>query len=66
MYHPDNGPKSYKPQTRENDTAWQFTKILASIPLSTRELRNRLLKKLDFVIFFFFFFLSFFFLILNS
>ena len=26
---------------RENDTAYQFTKTLANIPLSMRELRNR-------------------------
>ena len=29
----------------------QFTKVLANIPLSTRELRNRQPKKSDFVIF---------------
>ena len=43
---------------RENDTAQRFTKTLANIPLSTRELRNRPPKKSDFVIFFLSFFLS--------
>ena len=56
MYHPNIGQRTYKPQNqahRENDIAWQFTKILANVPLSMRELKNRSLKKSDFVIFFF-------------
>jgi len=36
---------------RENDTAWQFIRILANVPLSTQELRSRPPKKSDFVIF---------------
>jgi len=56
MYHPDNGQRSYvqtpNQACRENDTAWQFTKILTNVPLSTRELRNRRLKKSDFIIIF--------------
>jgi len=38
-------------------------KILANIPVSTQELRNRVLKKVDFITSFL---LSFFFLIQNS
>ena len=53
MYHLDNGQKLQTPSQacRENDTAWQFIKILANVPLSTRELRSRPPKKVDFVIF---------------
>ena len=40
-----------KPSCRDkNNTAWQFTKTLANVPLSTWELRNRPPKKLDFII----------------
>ena len=52
MYHP--WPKKLQTPNQAcggNDTAWQFTKIHANVPLSTRELRNRPSKKSDFVIF---------------
>jgi len=57
MYHLDNGQKATNPKPssqafRESGTAWQFIRILANVPLSTRELRSRPLKKLDFVILF--------------
>jgi len=61
MYHPDNGQKKLQTPNqayRQNDTAWQFTKILANVPLSMLELRNRPPKKSDFVIFLSFFLLS--------
>jgi len=66
MYYQDNGQgscKNPKQECRSIDTTQQFTKILANIPVSTQELRNRVLKKLDFITSFL---LSFFFLIQNS
>jgi len=58
IYHSYVSPRQWSKRLQtpnqacgKNDTAWQFTKILANVPLSTRELRNRPLKKSDFVIF---------------
>ena len=54
MYHLIMAKKLQTPSQacRENDTAWQFIRMLANIPLSTWELRSRAPKESDFVIFF--------------
>ena len=56
MYHPDNCRRSYKPQTKHAERMLLPTssqKNTRERTLSTRELRNRPPKKLDFIVIFF-------------
>jgi len=55
MYYQDNGQRSYKPlikyADRINDTALQFTKILADIPLEYAGVEKQITERSNFITF---------------